>query len=90
MVEPVPAPAPVMPPVIVPRIQLNVDGVEAVKLIFVLLPLQIATEFAFVTSGLGFTVTVIEYALPGQEPVTDVGTTKYCTEPAELPGFVSV
>ena len=59
IVLPVPALAPVMLPVIVPMLQLNVLGAVAFNGIFVAVLLQIATaEGTPVTSGIGFTVTV--------------------------------
>ena len=59
MVEPEPALAPVVPPVIVPIVHVNVLAALAVRLIFVLLPLQILFVLAVVTAGIGFTVIVI-------------------------------
>jgi hypothetical protein len=59
MVAPDPADAPVIPPVIVPIVQVNVLGAVAVKAILVAVPLQMAAVFAVVTAGLGFTVTVM-------------------------------
>ena len=56
---PLPALAPVIPPVIVPIVHVNVLEAVAAKDIFGLVPLQIATAFAFVTTGVGLTVTVI-------------------------------
>jgi hypothetical protein len=58
---------------------------------FGLVPEQIDAAFAFVTTGFGFTVTVIVYGAPAQFPVDDVGVTIYCTVPAVLLlGLVSV
>jgi hypothetical protein len=59
MVEPELALAPVILPVIVPIVQPKVLDAEAVKLIFVLVPLQIAFVLSVVTTGVGLTVTVI-------------------------------
>jgi hypothetical protein len=89
---PLPALAPVMPPVIVPIVQVNVLGTLAVSAMFGLPPLQIAAGGAFVTAGSGLTVTTIEYgALEGQSPPVDVGVTRYSTVPAaELLGLLSV
>lgn len=85
MLEPDPDVAPVMPPVIVPTVQVNVLGAVAVKAILVDVPLQIAVVFAVVTTGVGFTVTTMEYAAPGQAGVAmDVGVTMYSTVPAVL------
>jgi hypothetical protein len=60
MVFPLPAVAPVIPPVIVPMVQANVLGAVAANVIFVDAPLQIA-EVAGTPeiAGVGFTVTVI-------------------------------
>ncbi len=51
--------APVIPPVTVPIVHVNVLGVVAVKERFGLVPLHAYVEDAFVTAGLGFTVTVM-------------------------------
>lgn len=59
IVAPLPAAAPVMPPVTVPTVHVNVLGAVAVKAIFVAVPLQIDAVFAVVTTGVGFTVTVM-------------------------------
>ena len=59
IVAPVPAAAPVIPPVMVPMVQLNVLAVVAVNTMFVAVALQITAVAGFVTAGLGFTVTVI-------------------------------
>ena len=59
MVEPDPALAPVMPPVFVPIVQVKELAIEAVKLIFVLVPLQMVAVLGVVTIGFGLTVTVI-------------------------------
>ena len=61
IVEPEPALAPVIQPVIVPIVQLNVLGALVVKLMFgPVPPLQVLAVLAVVTVGIGFTVTVIE------------------------------
>jgi hypothetical protein len=49
----------------------------AVKLILVPEPLQILFVAAVVTAGSGFTVTVIVYGAPVQEPGVDTGVTIY-------------
>src|SRR6266540_1389536 len=91
IVVPEPALAPVIPPVMVPMVQLNVLAALAVKLILVEAPLQMDFVAAVVTAGLGFTVTVIVKALPAHEPAVEVGVTRYCTVPAvELLGLVNV
>jgi hypothetical protein len=59
MVLPVPALAPVIPPVTVPIVQANVLGALAVSAILGLVALQIAAVAAFVTAGVGLTVTVM-------------------------------
>ena len=83
--------APVIPPVTVPTVQLNVLATLAVKLIFGPVPLQVVAVLAVVTTGDGFTVTVIVYGAPVQVPVVDVGVTIYSIVPAVvLLGFVSV
>ena len=51
--------APVMPPVIVPIVHANVLGAVAVNEMFGAVPLQIEAVAAFVTAGVGFTVTVM-------------------------------
>lgn len=85
------AAAPVMLPVIVPTVQLKLLAALDVKLILLDAPLQMVFEAAFVTAGMGLTVTVIVYVDPVHKPVVDVGVTRYSTEPAdELLGFVSV
>ena len=59
MVLPDPALAPVMPPVIVPMVQVNVLGTVAVRLIFGPVPLHVAAVLAVVTTGVGCTVTIM-------------------------------
>lgn len=60
MVLPEPALAPVMLPVMVPMVQLNVLGAEAVNGILVATPLQAVAVLALVTAGRGLTVVIIE------------------------------
>jgi hypothetical protein len=80
-----------MLPVIVPIVHAKLLAIEAVKLIFGLVPLQVTAVFAVVTTGLGFTVTVIVREGPAHEPVVVVGVTRYSTVPvATLLGLVSV
>lgn len=75
----------------VPTVQVNELAADAVNEIAVAFPLQIVAVFAVVTTGIGFTVTVIVYAVPAQPPAVAVGVTMYCTVPAaELLGFVNV
>jgi hypothetical protein len=92
IVDPLPALAPVILPVIVPTVHVNVLAALAVKVIFVGVPLQIVAVLAVVTTGVGLTVTVIAYGVPGQAGVAvDVGVTRYWTVPAvALEGLVSV
>ena len=59
IVGPVPALAPVIPPVMVPMVQANVLGAEAVNEILVPVPLQIVAVLAVVTEGFGFTVVAV-------------------------------
>ena len=88
---PLPADAPVMLPLIVPIVHVNVLGAVAASVIFGLALLHTETVAGLLTAGLGFTVTVIVNAGPAHEPVVDVGVTIYSTLPAvELLGLVSV
>ena len=73
MIDPEPAPAPVMLPVIAPIVQVNVLATEAVRLIFGPVPLQVLAVAELVTIGVGLTVTVIVKGVPAQEPVVAVG-----------------
>ena len=59
MVKPEPALAPEIPPVMVPMVQVNVLGIEAVSEIPGAVPLQMVAVLAVVTTGLGLTVTVM-------------------------------
>jgi hypothetical protein len=91
MVLPLPAVAPVIPPLMVPIVHANVLAALAVREMLGPVPLQIDVVAAFVTAGVGFTVTVMVYGAPTQPPVTDVGVTMYCTVPAvALLGLVRV
>jgi hypothetical protein len=74
-VEPEPAVAPVIPPVMVPMVHEKVLAVFAVRLIAVLLSLQIVAELGVVTKEDGFTVTVIVEVDPIHPPVNEVGVT---------------
>lgn len=56
---PDPADAPVTPPVIVPIVQVNVLGTLAVNVMFGLVPLHVEVVAGLVTTGVGYTVTVI-------------------------------
>jgi len=91
MVEPEPGVAPVILPEIAPTVHVKLLGIEAVKPIFGLEPLQIVVAFAVVTTRLGLTVTVIVKGVPAHEPVVEVGVTLYSTVPAtELLGLVNI
>ena len=80
-----------MPPVIVPIVHVNVLGALAVKLILGPAPLQVVAVLAVVTTGFGFTVTVMVKGVPGHEFTVEVGVTTYCTVPAVvLLGLVNV
>jgi hypothetical protein len=59
IVPPDPALAPVIPPTIVPIVQAKVLGALAVSVMLGPVALQIEAVAAFVTAGVGFTVTVI-------------------------------
>jgi hypothetical protein len=58
-VAPLPALAPVIPPVIVPTVHVNVLAALAVNPMLVAVALHTEAVFAVVTAGVGFTVTVI-------------------------------
>jgi hypothetical protein len=80
-----------MPPVMVPTVHANVLGALAVSEMLGLVPLHVDSVAAFVTTGRGLTVTVIVEEGPTQLPVTEVGVTIYCIDPAVLVlGFVRV
>ena len=90
MVLPVPALAPVIPPNTEPIVHEKVLGADAVKAMLGLVPLQVATVGAFVTTGMGLTVINIGVVAPVQ-PQSEVGVIKYCKLPCvELLGLVSV
>jgi hypothetical protein len=76
------ATAPLIPPVIVPIVQIKVLGVVAVSVIFGPVPLHVLAVGAFVIAGVGKTVTVavIVNGAPTQ-PAVEVGVTIYSTEP---------
>jgi hypothetical protein len=91
IVDPDPAEAPVIPPLTVPIVQVNVEGADEVNAMFVVPPLQMEAVFKVVTTGVGFTVKVIVVGEPAQAPPVEVGVTIYSTEPAvALPGLVRV
>jgi hypothetical protein len=64
--DPDPALAPVIPPVIVPTLQVKLLGIFEVRLILVVPPEQMLAVFPEVTEGLGFTVMVKENGGPLQ------------------------
>jgi hypothetical protein len=70
MLEPDPALAPVMPPVMVPIVHVKVLGMFAVNVIFGPVPLQVLAVGELVTEGMGFTVSVNVLFGPGQPSVT--------------------
>ena len=75
IVDPFDALAPVIPPVIVPIVQLKVAPETLLfNAIFVAVPLQIVVGLMVVTFGVGFTVTTMFVAFPGQ-PFADGVTT---------------
>ena len=59
IVAPLPPLAPVMPPVIVPTVHVKVLAALAVNEMLVDVALQIVAVLGVVTTGVGFTVTVI-------------------------------
>jgi uncharacterized protein Usg len=91
IVDPLPADDPVIPPEIVPIVQVNVLATLAVNEILGFVPLQVAAVAGFVTTGFGLTVITIEYGAPAHDPVDDVGVTRYSIDPAVVVlGFVRV
>jgi hypothetical protein len=91
IVVPEPAEAPVIFPVIVPIVQAKLLGAVAVRTILGAVALQILAVAELLTTGVGFTVTVIVKAAPEQDPEVEVGVTKYCTVPAvALLGLVNI
>ena len=75
IVEPEPALAPVIPPVIVPSVHVNVLAALEVRAILVVAPLHTVVVLGVVTLGFGLTVTVIAVEEPTQEPTVAVGVT---------------
>jgi hypothetical protein len=59
IVLPAPALAPVIPPLMAPIVHAKLLGALAVSAMFGPVPVQIEVAAAFVTAGVGFTVTVI-------------------------------
>jgi hypothetical protein len=90
IVAPLPAVAPLMLPVMVPTVQLNVLGVVADNAMFGFPPLQILVLAGLVIAGIGFTVTTMLNGEPPQLPAVELGVTKYSTVPdVAFPGFVN-
>lgn len=86
---PEPVVAPVTTPIMGPTVQVYELGIDEVKLIPGLDPLQIVARDRLVIAGAGFTVTVILYGTPEQFPETVSGVTIYSIDPGETaPGFV--
>ena len=86
MVFPELAEAPVIPPVIAPIVQVKLLGTEAVNAMFGPDPLHVLAVAEHVTTGLG--LTVITTGKTAQEPLAEVGVTRYSTVPdAELLGL---
>jgi hypothetical protein len=75
MVAPEPAEEPVIPFVIVPIVHVKLLATLEVKAMLVDTPLQMLFVDALVTTGAGFTVTVMVVELPAHEPPVDVGVT---------------
>jgi len=75
MVAPDPAVGPVIPPVIRPTVQVKLLEALAVRLIFVLVPLQVFAVLAVVIAGAGLTVMVMVKGVPIHVPVVEVGVT---------------
>jgi hypothetical protein len=83
MALPLEALAPVMLPVLVPKVQAKVLPALAVRLRLGDAPLQVLDVVLLVSVGVGFTVTVTLVAAPAQEAgAFVVGVTAYTIEPA--------
>ena len=74
--------APAILPEIAPIVQLKLLGTVAVREYAGLVLLHVATLVGVIT-GSGFTLTVMDVALPLQ-PCDEVGVTRYCTVPATV------
>jgi hypothetical protein len=74
IVPPDPAVAPVIPPVVVPIVQLKLAGASAVSVIFGPVPLQILEVGEFVTVGVVSAVTTL-LEVTGKQPVASVTET---------------
>lgn len=84
MLDPEPADAPVIAPVLVPNVHTKVLGTLALRVRPVLVPLHILLIVAEVNDGAGFTVIVIGVIAPIQEPTVEVGVTLYTMLPAVI------
>lgn len=73
MVAPDPELAPLMLPVLVPKVHANVLGVVAVRPMFGPKPLHILAVVAVVTAGRGSTATVMFELKPTQDAAMEVG-----------------
>jgi hypothetical protein len=91
MLAPVPADAPVIPPVIGPTVHAKVLGVVAVRLMLAPDPLHVFVVGRLVITGVGNTVTVA-MILNGDptQPLAETGVTIYSTVPEDVVlGFVN-
>ena len=84
MEEPELAEAPVILPVMLPKVQAKLLAILEVRAILGLVPLQLLAVAVLVMAGDGLTETVIAKTGPTQLPVIEVGVTRYCTLPAEV------
>jgi hypothetical protein len=78
IVAPPEALAPLILPVMVPIVQVNVLAAVAVRAMLVAVALHMVAMFEVVTAGVGLTVTVMVYGVPAQAgEVVEVGVTIY-------------
>jgi len=83
--------APVIEPVLVPKVHINVLAALAANVIFVLAPLQIVDVIEFVIAGVGFTVIVIKLVSDLHPLAVEVATVLKTILPAlALLGLVKV
>ena len=91
MILPPAAVAPVIPPVIIPMVHVKVQGTDEVRTRFCGMSLHTELVAGFVTTGVGFTVTVIVNDGPEQVPAMETGVIINSTVPGtELLGLCSV
>lgn len=92
MVDPVPGPAPVIPPGLALTVHSKVLAIDDVNVIEGSVPEQILYGVeGLVTFGAGSTVTTMEKGSPGHKPEIDFGVTQYSTVPEILlSGFVNI